>query len=163
MWTNTLALQSQNVAGDGTNMRQLSVSNSKSRELSNALQFLDVVNGTQTYYNVLHTGNFEEYAAPRTVQVDYTGTGTKTVSVAVGVTPKLVVVQQMDSSERPYAVPLVMTSVGKICSLRVNETNPTVSDVEVTAFGPTVSWETSSIGSMALNTSGKSYRLIALC
>lgn len=150
--------------GTDANRRQILVRDKVNRDgLKEALQLSDVIDSVHKYYNVLHTGNFEEYAAPRTVLVDYTGTGTKTVSVTVGVTPKLVVVQQMDASERPYAVPLVMTSVGKICSLRVNETNPTVSDVEVTAFGPTVSWETNSIGSMALNTSGKSYRLIALC
>ena len=147
-----------------SNQRQIIIRDKTNKDSSKeALQLVDVVNGTNTYYNILHTGNFEEYAAPRTVQVDYTGTGTKTVSVAVGITPKVVVVQQINSSERPYAMPLVMTSVGKICSLRVNETDPSTGNVEVTAFGPTVSWQTDSIGSMALNTSGKSYRLIALC
>lgn len=52
MWANTLSLQSQNVAGDGTNMRQLGISNSKSRELAKSLQLLDNVNGTSTYYNI---------------------------------------------------------------------------------------------------------------
>lgn len=95
MWANALAIQNQNVAGDGTNLRQITLNNSAAAaSLETALQLLDNVNGVQTKYNI-----WGEHNLPAACQIEmgaYVGAGTKGESnpntLTFGFAPKLVLI-----------------------------------------------------------------------
>lgn len=63
---------------DANNIQQLKV-RPETYELQKALQLLRVVNGEQTWYNVLHTGNLAEMGVGQMAYGSYVGTGTKGV------------------------------------------------------------------------------------
>lgn len=60
---------------DSNNIQQLKV-RPETYDLKKALQLLRVVNGEQTWYNVLHTGNLAEMGVGQMAYGSYEGTGT---------------------------------------------------------------------------------------
>ena len=128
-----------------------------------ALHFISRVNGAVSDRQILHTGNLSDYVSTRSKVVEYTGTGTASVSAAVGFTPRIVVVQEVvNAGSTPGTRPLVLTNTGVALGLY----RGTSGDLEgfgitVTAFGTTVSWECGS-AAKANNNSGRTYRLTAI-
>ena len=132
--------------------------------LSNAVRVIRVVNGVPNYYSILHTGNLSDFVSTQSRVVEYTGTGTTGVSVAVGFAPRIVVVQEVvNDGGTPVTLPLVLTNTGVSLGLYRNGTSGDLSGFKVTvsAFGTTVSWSCGSAAE-AGNTSGKTYRLTAI-
>ena len=95
--------------------------------------------------------------------MEYTGTGTTSVSVAVGFVPRLVVVQEVVSGTgAPGTYPLVLTNAGVNLGLyRGSGGDLSSFKITVTAFGETVSWECIS-RTEANNISGSTYKVIAI-
>ncbi|MDY3281698.1 hypothetical protein [Dysosmobacter sp.] len=133
-------------AGSTSNSRQIMLSDKVNKSsLSDALRLAETKDGVSTYYNILHTGNLSDVNLARIRTVEYTGTGTKSVSAAVGFVPKLVVVQQVlsvSSSDSPSTLPLVFNGVGQAMGLYQNGSSGDLEgfEINVTAFGETVSW-----------------------
>ena len=133
-------------AGSTSNSRQIMLSDKVNKSsLSDALRLAETKDGVSTYYNILHTGNLSDVNLARIRTVEYTGTGTKSVSAAVGFVPKLVVVQQVlsvSSSDSPSTLPLVFNGVGQAMGLSQNGSSGDLEGLEinVTAIGETVSW-----------------------
>lgn len=118
--------------------------------------------GSEHSATFLHDKNLEDFGVSRSKVVTYTGTGTTGVSAAVGFVPRLVVVQEVVStSGTPATLPLVLTGAGIGLGLSYSSGDVTGFPVSVTAFGTTVSWESGS-AAKANNTSGRTYRLVAI-
>lgn len=61
--SNSVILLNRNIAGDSSNYRALYLHNSTaSSSINSALVFQDTVNGTANNYNILHAGNYNNYA-----------------------------------------------------------------------------------------------------
>ena len=125
------------------------------------LDYVDPYNSKR--YHILHTGNLSDYVSARSKVVEYTGTGTASVSAAVGFAPRLVVVQEaVSSGETPGTLPLVLTNTGVSLGLyRSSSGDLDGFEITVTAFGTTVSWTCGS-AVKANNSSGRTYRLLAI-
>lgn len=72
MGTNQLLLGARKVAGDLNNTRMLAIDNGATKQdIADALVLIDKVNGVETYYYLLHSGNAHLYglaAVPATVE-----------------------------------------------------------------------------------------------
>lgn len=121
------------------------------------------VNLNGAIYPVLHTGNLSTHISIRSKAMEYTGTGTTSVSVAVGFVPRLVVVQEVVSGTgAPGTYPLLLTNAGVNLGLyRGSGGDLSSFKITVTAFGETVSWECIS-RTEANNISGSTYKVIAI-
>ena len=124
------------------------------------------VNLNGAIYPVLHTGNLSTHISIRSKAVEYTGTGTTSVSVAVGFVPRLVVVQEVlsvSSSGSPSTMPLVFNGVGQAIGLYRNANSGDLDGfvIDVTAFGETISW-TGSDDKEANNWTNTTCRLTAI-
>lgn len=132
---------------DGSNYRSLTLCDkSATTNPADILQIEQIESGvSKASYKVIHTGNLANYVSVKSKVVEYTGTGKNSVSVAVGFVPKLVVVQQVlsvSSSGSPYTMPLVFNGVGQALGLYRNGNSSDLEgfDIDVTAFGETISW-----------------------
>ncbi len=70
--SNNTTLRSQPNVNDGTNYRQLMLY-SKDTTAKDCLRVFDVAGGKGTAYNILHTGNYSDYALPRDGSSQMTG------------------------------------------------------------------------------------------
>ena len=145
------------------NRRYLTIyDQTKQSGVKDALRLADVSNGSYRFYTLLHEGNLSDFAVTQSKVVEYTGTGTTAVSAAVGFTPRIVVVQKVVSgSGTPDTLALVLTGAGVGLGLSCGSGDVTGFSVEVTAFGTTVSWQSTS-AAKANNSAGGTYRLTAI-
>lgn len=125
-FSNQLQIKKRNVKGDDTNYRRLVLKDStSSSNVKSALVLGDKVNGSETYYDILHTGNISQYVSSG-MQMDLLWTNASPTSQFAAQTVSLnlssygmVAVQIVFTGDSPLYSPLCFANIGVECSASV--------------------------------------------
>lgn len=100
---NNMCITTRNKQGDDTNRRALYIYNGTNATIDKALRLLEVVDGVEKWYDLIHTGNLGVGNSARVVLGSYTGGGkygaNNPCTLTFGFRPKIVIIN------KSFAVP----------------------------------------------------------
>ena len=160
-----------------TNNRQGIYITPETSSLSNALRLMRVVDGNESYYNFIHTGNLSDLGVTRIATGFYTGTGTygsdKPNRLTLPFEPKLLMIapaaygidfEDTNTSTYFYESAIWFAGTTKL-AYRDSSTQYNIAYCTFSVSGNTISWYSDTANGLArtqLNTAGTKYAYIAI-